>query len=228
QGIQDRKPTPPAVEMKKGAPPPKDAKGVKATVPLAKGVPPGKGGKKGEIPPPDDTALKPQLAKIIRRRQKPDSSRGWTQERRLQELQYKSQFKNGVSLIVRNAVDRMISLFDDIDGYRPEDLPQTDTELIASIEVAQSVAESLITAKAAADTALAERIARQREIDAKREKQLEILKDKATKAISISVSEQPVSLSATTPIAINEGKGKGKDKEKDKRKNLTSATKERK
>ncbi|KAJ3198272.1 hypothetical protein HDU82_001252 [Entophlyctis luteolus] len=230
QPTQDRKLSPPAVEPKKGPAvsyrisgslrpnynlqPAKDAKNAKAPPPAKGGAgAAGKGNKKAEAPPADDPALRPQLAKIIKRQKKPDSSRGWTRERRELEVDYKKQFKDETSILVQNAVDRMIGLFDDIHAYQLEDAPKTQSEILASIEIAQSVAQKLIV-EAEQDAALAKKLAAQQAENARREKEYQIKRGLAVKAMQAQPAEQV----ATPPVPVlnaPEAKGKaGKDKRK--------------
>ncbi|KAJ3026752.1 UNVERIFIED_CONTAM: hypothetical protein HDU68_005140 [Siphonaria sp. JEL0065] len=221
----DRKTTPPVAETKKGAAPAKDAKG-KAAPPPAKGAPAAKGAKKGEAPPVDDASTRPQLAKITRRQPKPDSSRAWTRERRLLEIQYKAQFKSEVSQFVHGAIDRMFSLFDDISTYKVEAPLGSESEVQAAVEVAKGVAVQLVAAKAAADVIQAQ-IASRNEENARRAAELEEKMRKIVPTVSVAVVEDKEKDKALPPPPVAETKGKT-GKGADGKRKISSPGKERK
>ncbi|KAI8615306.1 MYCBP-associated protein family-domain-containing protein [Chytriomyces sp. MP71] len=206
-----RKTTPPATDAKKGAPPAKDAKG--KAVPPAKNAPPAKGGKKGEVVPADDPSLRPQLAKITRRVPKPDSSKSWSRERRLQEAQYQSDLRREVGGLVRSAVDRVLALFGDVAGYKVDVSLESENEVAAAVEVARGVAKELVDAARVRAIAEAEeneaRLAAQ-----KKETEMKMLMLKAEKAQAATAlvmeAATPIVPAAVAPAETNTKGAKGK------------------
>jgi hypothetical protein len=95
----------------------KDAKGGKGAPPPAK-APAGKatGGKKGtEITPDEEATQRPVLAKIgLKPRPKAESSKSWSRERQLLEIQYRREFSEEVRSMVHYSVKRMCGLFEDV------------------------------------------------------------------------------------------------------------------
>ncbi|KAJ3242343.1 hypothetical protein HDU81_005096 [Chytriomyces hyalinus] len=236
---QDRKPTPPAADAKKGAPAAKDAKG---KAPPAKPAPPAKG-KKGEVAPAEDASLRPQLAKIIRRVPKPDSSRAWTQDRRILEAQYKNEFKSQVSRLVHDSIDRMFGLFHDVSEYPggSQNSLESENEIQAAVEVAKGVSKELVdeaavvaALKAAAAIEEAARLeAEKRENERRRQDEIAAKAENSAQAALSSLAAQlPVQAgtpdNTATTGAGKGGKGKQGNAAPNDKKRVTSPGKERK
>ncbi|KAJ3402860.1 hypothetical protein HDU80_004705 [Chytriomyces hyalinus] len=247
---QDRKQTPPAADAKKGAPAAKDAKG---KAPPAKPAPPAKG-KKGEVAPAghilvmlilfEDASLRPQLAKIIRRVPKPDSSRAWTQDRRILESQYKNEFKSQVSRLVHDSIDRMFGLFHNVSEYPgggSQSSLESENEIQATVEVAKGVSKELVdeaavvaALKAAAAIEEAARLeAEKREKERRRQDEIAAKAENSAQAALTSLAAQlPVQVgtpdSTATTGAGKGGKGKQGNAAPNDKKRVTSPGKERK
>ncbi|KAJ3067903.1 hypothetical protein HDU98_008904 [Podochytrium sp. JEL0797] len=219
----DRKPTPaPVVEAKKGAAPAKDAKG-KAAPPPAKGAAaaaPAKGGaKKGEAPPAaDDSANRPQLAKITRRQPKPDSSRTWPPHRRLLESQYTHLFHTQTTDLVSTSLTRILHLFTDVSSSTTT-TGTSRTEIQAAVQVAQGVSASLVAAKRVRDQAAEEEVIaglKVKEEEARRalervqmQQQLQMKLAVPVVAKEAAVVAAAAAVAVVTPVAAVVEKGKG-------------------